>query len=187
MLTISTNVFELDSRWSEACFALPRLFHLLYPRHYEHCTFTGCSYPIGSMHGIICTYTLVDFYGKYIIYIYLFMYTYTRQGSYGYGYCCSHWSYFESGLFLTHFAEMFGAEPVRRIPTRSINKYVYIYINIHMNYMHILIYTHLPWTRFAFVADVKFSRIRLMGARYAKMKLKLLSVGGTTIYPREFA
>ena len=56
-----------------------------------------------------------------------------------------------------------------------------------MNYMHILIYTHLPWTRFAFVADVKFSRIRLMGARYAKMKLKLLSVGGTTIYPREFA
>ena len=128
MLTISTNVFELDSRWSEACFALPRLFHLLYPRHYEHCTFTGCSYPIGSMHGIICTYTLVDFYGKYIIYIYLFMYTYTRQGSYGYGYCCSHWSYFESGLFLTHFAEMFGAEPVRRIPTRSINKYVYIYI-----------------------------------------------------------
>ena len=26
------------------------------------------------MHGIICTYTLVDFYGKYIIYIYIYIY-----------------------------------------------------------------------------------------------------------------
>ena len=56
----------------------------------------------------------------HVWYIYLYkcwhLCKYTIHGSYGFGYCCSHWTYFESGLFLTHFAEMLGAEPAWRTP-----------------------------------------------------------------------
>ena len=165
MLTISTNVFELDSRWSEACFALPRWFHLLYRRHYEHCTFTGCSYPIGSMYGIICTYTLVDFYGKYIYIYYIYLYVYIYQTWILWVWLLLFPLFIFRQWFVSHaFCRNVWGETSSKNPHEVQYKYVQ-YIYIHMNYMHILIYTHLPRTRFCVRCRCKILQNKVDGCK----------------------